>query len=319
MDRYVADGGAGGLPMGSYDATTLPLGQLARHYTLADNFFHAAFGGSLLNHLWLVSWSTPRWDSAPASMRAVVGADSQPVKDGAVTPDGYLVNTAYPQAGPHPLTTPANQLVPPLTGPTIGDRLNAKGISWAWYANGWADAVGGHPAPLFQFNHQPFAYFANYANGTAGAAAHLKDETDLVKAVRTNTLPAVSFYQPIGSQNEHPGYANLVDGERNTADLIRSIMASKDWNNTAVIVTYDENGGFWDHVAPPSGPGWGDRFGPATRIPTLIVSPFAKRGFVDKTAYDTTSIIKFLTTRFDLEPLPGVRKNMGDLTAATIR
>jgi phospholipase C len=83
-----------------------------------------------------------------------------------------------------------------------------------------------------------------------------------------------------------------------------------------VIVTYDENGGYWDHVPPPAGEGWGDRWGPATRIPTLIVSPFAKRGFVDHTAYDTTSILKLITERFGLEPLPGVRQKMGDLTNA---
>jgi phospholipase C len=83
-----------------------------------------------------------------------------------------------------------------------------------------------------------------------------------------------------------------------------------------VIVTYDENGGFWDHVAPPVGPGWGDRWGPATRIPALIISPFAKRGNIDSTAYDTTSILKFITVRFGLEPLPGVREKTGDLTAA---
>ena len=83
-----------------------------------------------------------------------------------------------------------------------------------------------------------------------------------------------------------------------------------------VIVTYDENGGFWDHVPPPSGPGWSDRWGPGTRIPTLIISPFAKKSFIDKTSYDTTSILKLITRRFDLEPLPGVRPNVGDLSAA---
>jgi phospholipase C len=82
----------------------------------------------------------------------------------------------------------------------------------------------------------------------------------------------------------------------------------------AVIITYDENGGYWDHMPPPSGPGWGDRWGPATRVPAIIVSPFAKRGYVDKTPYDTTSVIKFITRRFELEPLPGVRANMGDLS-----
>jgi len=83
-----------------------------------------------------------------------------------------------------------------------------------------------------------------------------------------------------------------------------------------VIVTYDENGGFWDHVPPPSGAGWGDRWGPGTRIPAIIVAPFAKRGYIDKTPYDTTSIIKLITRRFALEPLPGVRQNAGDLTNA---
>jgi phospholipase C len=83
-----------------------------------------------------------------------------------------------------------------------------------------------------------------------------------------------------------------------------------------VIVTYDDNGGFWDHVPPPTGPGWGDRWGPATRIPALVISALAKRGYIDSTAYDTTSILKLITVRFGLEPLPGVRERMGDLTAA---
>ena len=79
-----------------------------------------------------------------------------------------------------------------------------------------------------------------------------------------------------------------------------------------IIVTYDENGGFWDHVAPPKA----DRWGPGNRIPAIIISPYAKRGFVDSTPYDTTSILKLLTKRFKLAPLPGVRASAGDLTGA---
>lgn len=299
MDKFVATGGVGALPIGYYDATPLPLGQLARRYTLDDNFFHAAFGTSMLNHLWLISGATPAWRDAPASMRIVLGANGQLVKDGAVTPDGYLVNTAYPADGPHPATTPAGNLVPPLQTATIGDRLSAKGVSWAWYAGGWNDALAGHPDPLFQFNHQPFAYFANYANGTPGQAAHLKDETDLVAAIRTNSLPAVSFYKPIGTDNEHPGYANLLDGETHAANLIDSILASPAGRNTAIIVTYDENGGFWDHVPPP----FIDSWGPGTRVPTIVISPFAKKGFVDHTQYDTTSILALIEHRYNLTPL----------------
>ncbi len=300
MDRFVANGKGGALPMGYYDATNLPLGALAQQYTLDDSFFHAAFGSSMLNHFWLVSGATPQWPDAPASMRAVLDQSGHLVKDGVVTPDGYLVNTAYPADGPHPAKlAPGTQLVPPLTGATIGDRLSAKGVSWAWYAGGWSNALAGHPDPLFQFNHQPFDYYANYANGTPGQAAHLKDETDLVQAIRTDTLPAVSFYKPIGTDNEHPGYANLLDGEMHAASLIQSIMASKAWKSTAIVVAYDENGGFWDHVSPPAG----DRWGPGTRVPAMVISPFAKRHFVDHTTYDTTSILSLIEHRFGVKPL----------------
>ena len=90
-----------------------------------------------------------------------------------------------------------------------------------------------------------------------------------------------------------------------------------------IVITYDENGGWWDHVAPPLG----DLVGPGTRIPAIIVSPFAKAGFVDHTPYDTGSILRFLDRRFDLAPLPGMIARdaalvanggvaMGDLTNA---
>src|SRR5258708_17790818 len=84
----------------------------------------------------------------------------------------------------------------------------------------------------------------------------------------------------------------------------------------AVIVTYDENGGYWDHEPPPSGQGWSDRWGPGTRVPAIVVSPLARRGFVDKTVYDTTSVIKPITRRLGLAPLPAGRANVGALPNA---
>jgi len=122
----------------------------------------------------------------------------------------------------------------------------------------------------------------------------------------------VAFYKPEGKLNQHPGYADVAAGDEHIANLIAQIQRSPLWKNTLIVVTYDENGGFWDHVAPPKG----DRWGPSNRIPTLIVSPYAKKGYVDHTAYDTTSILKFITRRFGLEPLPGLRPAMGDLTGA---
>jgi phospholipase C len=124
----------------------------------------------------------------------------------------------------------------------------------------------------------------------------------------------VSFYKPNGSLNEHPGYANVMQGDMHLAKMVEKLRASPQWKHMAIIITYDENGGFFDHVAPPKG----DRWGPGSRIPAIIVSPFARRGFVDHTAYDTTSILQFLTKRFKLEPLDGTRVQMGDLSNAFV-
>jgi phospholipase C len=313
MDKFVAWSDNPGLTMSYYDATTMPEGLLAQQYTMADNFFHAAFGGSFLNAQWLICACTPQWPNAPADKVAQLDANGIMTKDGAVTPDGYVVNTSYPVNGPHPANvTDPKELVPELTNPTIGDRLNDKGVSWAWYAGGWNDALAGHPDPLFQFHHQAFAFYKNYANGTPGQAEHLKDEQSFFQDVANGQLPAVSFAKPIGEDNEHPGYASLQRGQQHVADLVMAVQDSPLWQDTAIIITYDENGGRWDHVAPPAG----DRWGPGTRVPTIIISPYAKQGFVDHTPYDTTAILKFIELRWDLAPLGDRDAKANDLSNA---
>jgi phospholipase C len=312
-DRFVAWTNAGGLVMSYYDASDYPLGKIAKRFTLADDFFMGAFGGSFLNHFWLVCACTPEWKDAPQAIRAVLDDKGMLVKDGAVTPDGYVVNTTYTVNAPHPasIKDPA-RLMPSQALPTIGERLSEKGISWAWYSGGWNDALAGHPHRVFQYHHQPFAYFAAYADGTEAKKKHLLDEEDFWRAVKEGKLPAVSFVKPIGPLNEHPGYADLMSGQEHIAKMIEALMASPQWKTTAIIVTYDENGGRWDHVAPPVV----DRWGPGTRVPAVIVSPYAKRGFVDHTPYDTTSILRFIEKRWGLAPLGPRDAAVNDLTNA---
>jgi phospholipase C len=313
MDRFVAVSDTGALPMGYLDGRELPLFRLAREYTLADRFFHAAYGGSLLNHFWLICSCTPRYDNAPENLVAKLDADGRMIKDGAVTPDGYAVNTIDPISTPHdPTITDNRQFLPLQTMPTIGRRLTDAGVSWAWYSGGFTAAVAGHPDSTFIYHHQPFAYFADYATGTAGRSEHLKDEHDMLRAIRDRTLPAVSFYKPIGADNEHPGYANLVRGDYHAADIIYQIQQSFVWDDAVIIVTYAGNGGIWDHVAPPKI----DRWGLGTRVPTIIISPFAKRHFVDHTTYDTTAILKLIETRWGLTPLGERDAHAADLTNA---
>lgn len=358
-NKFVAMTTVGAWTMGTFDGSKMKVWKWAQEYTLADHFFMGAFGGSFLNHQWLICACTPVDRGAPQSVRPQLDEDGKlkkkpaspasvlqgPVEvyDGRVTPDGYLVNTSQPPYQPSGVppapggnadfADPAKNPVPPQTAKTIGDTLSAKGVSWAWYAGGWNAALADgrqdpkaprqviynrtNPAsPIFQPHHQPFNYYARFAPGTRDRAAHLKDGEQFLADIDAGRLPQVAFYKPAGRQNEHPSYTDIMSGDEHIAAVLERIRKSPHWSRTVVIVTYDENGGFWDHVPPPSGEGWGDRWGPGTRIPTLVVSPFAKKHYVDKTSYDTTSILKLITRRFGLEPLPGVRAKAGDLTNA---
>ncbi len=264
-----------------------------------------------------------------------------------LTPDFFAVNTMGPayspglsvdKARPAYADPLAPRTLPPQRHATIGSRLTDRGVDWAWYAGGFAVALegkgqsDGFPSqPNFQEHHQPFNYFAAYAPGTGERARRLRDG-GLGERAPTNRffadaeagrLPAVSFYKPQGNLNMHAGYSDVAAGDRHIDLVLDALKRGPQWGRMLVIVTFDENGGWWDHVPPPRG----DRWGPGNRVPCLIVSPFARRGFVDHTLYDTGSIARFLVRRFGLQTLPGLALREeamraaggaapGDLTAA---
>ena len=362
-DKFAAWSDGGGAAMGYYDGSKLPMWAVAQKYVLADHFYLGAFGGSFLNHIMLVCACVPIYPDAansPAKVKiAAVNDDGVSLKtktestasalngppkfenDGALTPDGFAVNTMAPpyqpsyvkppQGGDATLADPADpSTLPPQTAKHIGDMLSAKNISWAWYAGAWNEALagkGGGPVPNFQFHHQPFNYFANMAPGTPARAEHMKDGglagIAFLKDVDEGKLPSVAFYKPQGNLNEHPGYTDELSGDQHIADVIAHLEKSPQWSTMLIVVTYDENGGFWDHVAPPKA----DRWGPGNRVPAILISPLANQGTVDHTPYDTTSILRFITKRWSLDPLPGLIERdaalashnqppIGDLTAA---
>ncbi len=388
-DQYAAWADAGGLTMGHYDTSRSALYALARQYVLADHFFQGAFGGSFLNHQYLICACAPEYpdadkaaakpsitvlDTDPAGrylphLRVAPGSpasalDGPPkfVRSGNITPvnyfgDGkfYAVNTMQPPYQPsgnppapddstYRYADPTKPTtLPPQTQTTIGDLLEARHIDWVWYSGAWDRALadGEQPAsrpraaiyapdtpagsPDFQPHHQPFNYYARFDPGSQAPerAAHLKDYQDLLTASAAGTLPPVVFYKPQGNLNQHAGYASIADGDAHIAATIAKLQAGPQWKNMVIIVTYDEYGGAWDHVAPPRG----DLLGPGARIPALIISPFAKKGSVDHTQYDTESILRLITRRHGLDVLPGIaardralrahgEKPMGDLTNA---
>jgi len=140
MDKYALFNNTGGLSQGYYQTNLLPFYNLVGQYTLCDNFYHSAFGGSFLNHMWLIAAASPVFPNAPASIVAKLDASGNLLTDGAVIPDDYVVNTSFTVNTPHPATANPANLVPNQTMPTIGDRLSDKHISWAWYSGGWDSA-----------------------------------------------------------------------------------------------------------------------------------------------------------------------------------
>jgi phospholipase C len=161
-------------------------------------------------------------------------------KDGLVTPDGFAVNTGVESVfSPHNPRTPKDHLLPAQTFPTIGDRLSAAGVRWAFYAGGWNNALAGHPdqpvpfVPVPMLN--PLAYFAQYGDGTTARAEHLKDAVEFLADLGRGTLPAVSFIKPAPVFDAHPGYSVLQLAEEHAVDLIEAVQGSRYWPESVVI------------------------------------------------------------------------------------
>jgi phospholipase C len=296
MGRWVTEGTSGGTTMGYFDRYASPAQwKLADEFVLLDRWFQGIHGGSFANHFYLISGALARYPDAPAAERAVgVGPDGRVQKDGEVDPDGWVVNNLDP---PYPPQRVDHILRAPQTAPTIADRLDAAGISWVWYATGWgggADAVKQGLVP----HHNPFQYVKRIMETDTGRA-HIKDASDFTRALRTGGLPAVAFVKPHAKDNAHATSSTVGAGDRWIADTVREVMTSRYWPRVAVVITYDEGGGWFDHVRPPVV----DRFGLGTRVPTLIVSPYARRGYIGHGEYDHASVLKLIEWRFGLEPL----------------
>lgn len=371
-DGFVAWADSGGLVMGHYAQSrySLRLWDVAKEFVLCDNFFQGAFGGSFLNHQYLISATAPFYPNAAQSVakaqiatlqsddptdtrlkpldKSPASAMTGPPQFGpsALTPDGYAVNTLAPPYWPTWIRDPENpnyskpdlpNVLVPQTHEHIGDKLSKKNIDWAWYAGAWQatleqfkDSDGIPKIPNFQYHHQPFNYFKQQGpeNRTErdkrlrdGGLGEEAGTNKFFADAQAGKLPAVTFYKPQGNLNMHAGYADVASGDRHITRALKVLQESPQWKNMVVVVTVDENGGWWDHVAPPKG----DRWGPGTRVPAIVVSPFARKGMVDHTVYDTASILRLITRVFQLETLDGLKqrddamiargqKPMGDLS-----
>ncbi len=299
--------------LGFYTRADLPhYHHLADEYVLFDHFFQAMTGGSTGNALYLAAARSAQRSQPPA---AVTGSLTPPVFDRPYDKNGVLINDLAPVNGPTEVFMGPLDLSPPpdeQTYPNIGDRLDAASLGWAWYNEGWnavkpwalknafgpgdGSVVVDTPA-LYVSHHNPFQYYPSwFANVNAG---HMRDSVDFFEDLKSGRLPHVSFIKATGAHDEHPANSAPRWGEAWVMRLLKALGDSPIWAKTAVVIAYDEGGGFWDHVAPPTP----DAYGCGTRIPALLISPWARKGYIDHRVADTTSVLALIEARFGLKPL----------------
>jgi phospholipase C len=194
------------------------------------------------------------------------------------------------------------------TDKTIGDLLTTAGVPWSWYMEGYkvmADAVAASSCPatpsdcaamlttypcVFDPSDDPFEYY----DSTRDKPAYLRDYAKLADDLAGGTLPAVTFVKAVGYHTEYPGYSlKLSDGVKFATGVLAKVQASKYANDALVVVTYDEGGGYFDHVKPPAdNAADGKSYG--TRVPFLAVGPFVKKNFVSHVVMEHSSLVKFI-------------------------
>ncbi len=245
------------------------------------------------------------------AVRDYLGALRRPVQPNCAPGHYYLLNNYNPGyfgdgSNAYTDTNAANYVftIPPSSVRTIGDELAAKRISWAYYG----DQFNRYLADKYQKNPQDvYCNICNWAQYSTSImtdadarAAHLKDTTDLYAAIAAGSLPAVSYVKPSGLVDGHPASSKLDLYEGFVKKIVRSVQANpRLWAETAIFVTFDEGGGYWDsgYVQPL------DFFGDGTRVPMIVVSPYTQGGHISHTYADHVSTLKFIERNWRLEPL----------------
>lgn len=241
----------GRLAMGHYDRRDLPYyWNLASQYVLFDRFFSSSGAGSFLNHVYWVSGGSGN------------GVDQLPV----------------------------NGLG---SFPTIFDRLERAGVSWKFYVQNYDPKLNFRTVAHYPGNRASQVIWVPLLNmrrflDNPRLARHIVDLTQYYRDLDRGTLPAVSYIAPSGP-SEHPP-SSVLSGQSFVRTMINGLVRSSAWKSSAFLLTYDDWGGWYDHVRPPHV----DKYGYGFRVPAILVSPYAKRNYVDHTTLDFTSILKFI-------------------------
>jgi phospholipase C len=331
-----------GIVMDYYDGnTTTALWNYAQNYAMSDNDWDTTFGPSTPGALNVVSGSTasasaltPQWSTTPNQP-----ATSSSINGGSMNGD---VDPYYDTCSDTNHTTTGALGV--MSGQNIGDLLNTKHVSWGWFQGGFAPSstnsggavcgtshsnIAGAASADYSAHHNPFEYYASTANpdhlapsslskiGYTDQANHEYDISDFSDALSGKggaTLPSVSYLKAPEYQDAHPGYSDPLDEQNFLVNTINSIEKSPYWSSTAIVVTYDDSDGWYDHQAPEVISGsndatqdaaicssvpvtvgtTNDRCGYSQRLPLVVISPWTRDNYVSSNLTNTASVVRFI-------------------------
>jgi phospholipase C len=332
-----------GLVMDYYDGNTVTaLWNYAQNYAMSDNNYDTNFGPSSPGALNLISGNdggaesvSPTNSSTPAKSSSVVDVGS----NGLGTAFGDLDPAFDDCSDSSHATTSA---VGVLTGQNIGDLLNAKHVTWGWFQGGFAPTsvnsqgfevcgsthqnIAGNVVQDYVPHHEPFQFYKSTANpkhlapsseamiGKTDQANHQYDLSLFGETLKDGNLPAVSFLKPAAFQNGHPGNSDPLDEQNFIVNTVNEIEQSKFWPSTAIVITYDDSDGWYDHQASPIVNGSNDtaidtamcesvslklgpqnaRCGYGPRLPLVVISPWTRDNFVSHNVTDQSSVIRFI-------------------------
>jgi phospholipase C len=285
MDGFVwAEGSA--FTVGYYDQRDIPnYWDYARHYTLADRFFSSLNGPSGPNHVYTVAGQ-----SGGLTVNAFTLEQVEDVLD---DPDGFSFASMV-------------------------NLFNKTKISWKYYVETQPLPPGKKKIGINLYYPDPKEYSLwnplpgfKAVRDNPQAMKHLVDLKEFYKDLRDGSLPEVTWIVPMLRDSEHPPQP-LVEGMWYVTSLVNAVMQSPYWKDSAIILTWDDYGGFYDHVQPPTV----DAFGYGPRVPAIVISPYAKRGYISHFPYDFTSVLKFIEERWNLGHLTARDDRANDMSDA---
>jgi phospholipase C len=254
----------------------------ARNFVLADHMFSSLHGPSLPNHVYTVA----------AQSGGVINIASNPADWGCDADDNTTVEVMDGNGN-------VSDQPPCFDFQTLADSLQNAGITWKYYAPSRGE-TGYVWSTLNSIGH---------TRNTSLWADHVVSDTQFVNDAQAGQLPAVAWLVTNYITSEHPPFSTCV-GENWTVAQLNAVMQGPDWGSTAVFLTWDDYGGFYDHAPPPTL----DQFGLGPRVPLLVISPFAKKGFISHTTYEFSSFLNFVEKRFGLSSLTARDRMSNDMT-----